>query len=345
MHRFTISLLVALALVCLRATPAVAQQSELGGGGTQERPWAKGVAPDKQSAALALFRDGNLLLKNSLFPRAEEKYLEALKLWDHPAIHYNMALALLNLNKPLALHHHLTQAMRYGEAPLDADKYERARNFKLLVEQRLSHVDISCDVEGATVMMDGKELFKAPGRYQGFVEPGPHTISATKAGFPLNERRRDLTPGQKLQLPIKLYTDEELTRYTRKWDTWKPWAVLGAGAAVAAGGGLLHLQARDSFASFDAGVLSCGGCIPEQDLASKRSRGDTLQKVAVGTYAAGGGALLTGLVLLYVNRAQPHQMSPDEFEQGASAAPEQPAVTVVPLVGGGESGVLATFRF
>jgi hypothetical protein len=113
---------------------------------------------------------------------------------------------------------------------------------------------------------------------------------------------------------------------------------------VAAGGGLLHLQARNSFDSFDAGILSCGGCEPEPALNSKRTRGDSLQKVAVGTYAAGGAALVTGMVLLYINRAQPYRVTPDEIEQGVRATPEQ-AVSVVPLVGGGASGALATFKF
>jgi hypothetical protein len=274
-----------------------------------------------------------------------EKYREALKLWDHPAIHYNMALALLNLNEPLALHHHLTESMRHGEAPIDADKLERARTFKTLVEQQLAYVDVSCEVKGATVMMDGQELFKAPGHYQGFVVPGPHTFSALKEGFPRNERKRNLAPGEKFQLPFKLYTNEELTRHTRKWDVWKPWAVLGAGVAVAAGGGVLHLQARNNFASFDAGVRDCQPCFLTPALSSKRSRGDTLQKAAVGTYAASGGALVTGLVLLYMNRAQSYQLSPDEFEQGTSAAPGQPAVNVMPLAGSNGPGVLAILRF
>ncbi len=341
-NRFTISLMVALAL---RATPATAQPPELAIG-TGERPWVKGVPQQNQAAALTLFQEGNIKLKAALYARAVEKYREALKLWDHPAIHFNMALALLNLNEPLELHEHLIAAMRYGEAPLDADKLARARDFKTIVEQQISHVEITCDVAGAMVMMDGKELFKAPGHYEGFVVPGEHTFSATQAGYPLNERKHNLAQGEKFKLPFKLYTDEELTRYTRHWDAWKSWAVLGAGVAVAGGGALLHLQARNSFDSFDAGVLACdGGCVPTPDLASKRTRGYNLQKVAVGSYAAGGAALFTGMVLLYVNRAQPYRISPDELEQETSATPTQQGVSVMPLVGGGEGGVLATFRF
>ncbi|MBN1205893.1 MAG: hypothetical protein JXB05_13335 [Myxococcaceae bacterium] len=337
MQRITIVLTAALVLLASWAGPAAAQQKpELGAGA--QRPWAQGVPPEKQEAALKLFREGNILLKNSLFPRAAEKYREALKLWDHPAIHYNMALALLNLNEPLALHAHLVSAMRFGEAPLDADKLERARTFKTLVEQQLALVEITCDVPGATVMMDGKELFKAPGRYEGFVLPGQHTFTATKEGYPANERKRDLFPGKKLVLPFKLYTQDEMTRYSRPWAAWKPWAVLGAGAAVALGGGALHVQARRSYDDFDTRIAECGGCIPAPAVSDMRIRGDNMQRLAFGAYAVGGAAFITGAVLTYINRPQAYRVNPDEAET-------PPRVSVAPLLSGGEGGILATFNF
>lgn len=57
----------------------------------EERPWAKGVPKAKQDAAIALFAEGTELFKNSFFVRAVEKYREAIKQWDHPAIHFNLA--------------------------------------------------------------------------------------------------------------------------------------------------------------------------------------------------------------------------------------------------------------
>jgi hypothetical protein len=338
MNRFTISLMVALTLVALSATPAAAQQSDLGGGGAQERPWAKGVPADKQAAALALFRDGNFLLKNSLFPRAVEKYREALKLWNHPAIHYNMALALLNLNEPLALHQHLTESMRYGEAPLDKDKFERAGAFKKLIEQQLSHVEITSDAPGTVVSMNGQVLFTAPGRYEGLVRPGKHLITATKEGFLPTELTQTLLPGEKASLPIKLYTSEDLTRYRRHWSAWKPWAVVGAGAAVALAGGALHMQARGSFQDFDTRIVECGGCIPSQEVTDLRTRGTSMQQLAFGAYAVGGAALVTGAVLAFINRPQAYQINPDE-----AGTPE--GASVAPLLGRGTGGILATFRF
>jgi hypothetical protein len=73
-------------------------QSNLHESQTTDRPWVKGVSAADQSAAIELFHEGNGLLKESLFVQAAAKYREALHHWDHPGIHYNLALALLNLD-------------------------------------------------------------------------------------------------------------------------------------------------------------------------------------------------------------------------------------------------------
>ena len=123
-------------LLALLASPAVAQLGALESSG--ERPWAKGVPQAKQEKAFALFRDGNSALKESLFVKAAQIYREALQSWDHPAIHYNLALALVNLDQPLETHEHLLAALKYGAAPLDSDKYEQALRYRALVEKQLA---------------------------------------------------------------------------------------------------------------------------------------------------------------------------------------------------------------
>src|SRR5687768_7442231 len=69
--------------------------------GGDERPWARGVSNERQQAAQVAFREGNVQLNNGLFVQAVDKYRSALTHWDHPAIHYNLALALLNLDQPI----------------------------------------------------------------------------------------------------------------------------------------------------------------------------------------------------------------------------------------------------
>ena len=330
----SVPLAAALALLLFGALPASAQQA----GSGEERPWARGVPPDQQKKALELFRAGNTLLKESVFVKAAEKYREALALWDHPAIHYNLALALLNMDQPLEVHEHLVAALKYGVAPLDTEKLEHARTYKGLVEKQLARVEITCEEAGASVSLDGKVVFVAPGRYEGLVRPGAHTVVASKEGHAPTNLSRTLPAGEKTTLALKLYTAEDLTRYQRHWSGWKPWAVVGAGAAVALAGGALHMQARGSYDDFDSRIAQCGGCVPPPDVSDMRTRGDSMQQLAFGAYAVGGAAVVTGAILAYINRPQAYRINPDEAE-----SPQ--GVSVTPLVSGREGGIQATFRF
>ncbi|MCY1022178.1 hypothetical protein [Pyxidicoccus sp. MSG2] len=302
----------------------------------KNRPWALGVAPGDQQTAQALFQEGNERLKESFFVEASRHYRQALQHWNHPAIHYNLALALMNLDQPVEVHEHLVAAMRHGPEPLDVNRFEHALDYRKLLEQQLTWVDVSCDQADTTVTMDGQLLFIAPGRFQGLMRPGMHSLVALKKGYMTTEKTPTLMPGKREQFALKVYTASELTEYRRRWAAWIPWTVMGSGLAVAAGGGLLHQQARARFNTFDEGVNQCGGCIAKAELMRLHSQGAGLQKAAVAAYAVGGAALTTGVLMLYFNRAQPHLRSPRDVGQ---------EVVVTPLVGTGAGGVLGAFRF
>jgi hypothetical protein len=335
-HSRLSALLLTVALMAPWTALADAKQtgSALGVGGS--RPWARAVAVKDQQAAEALFQEGNERLKESIFVEAVRHYRRALQHWNHPAIHYNLALALMNLDQPIEVHKHLVAAMHHGPEPLEASRFEHALSYKTLIEQQLAWVEISCDVPGTTVAMNGQRLFVAPGRYQGLVRPGVHSLTALKEGYVPTEQSRTLMPGEKARLDLKVYSEAEVTRYRRRWSAWVPWSVMGAGLAIAGGGGLLHREGRTRLQAFDAGITTCGGCRPGSELSALRSQGETLQRVAIGAFAAGGAALTTGVVLLYLNRSQPYRIVPEEGG---------PSLAVTPLVGAGMGGALGTFRF
>src|SRR5690349_6782060 len=79
----------------------------------ESKPWAQGVPEAKQKQATALFKEGNALLRDSFFKQAVDKYREAITYWDHPAIHYNLAIALINLDQPLEVYASLQKALKY----------------------------------------------------------------------------------------------------------------------------------------------------------------------------------------------------------------------------------------
>lgn len=294
--------LVATSLVLASAVGA--QQKE------PERPWAVGVSPNTQKKALEIFRLGNSALKESQWRQASERYREALALWDHPAINYNLALALLQLDQPVETYKRFEAALKYGAAPLDADKFEQAQRYRTLLEKQVARLELSCDVAGAVVKLNGQQVFTGPGKYQGMVRAGTVTIVASKEGFLTNEQSPSLAGGETRRLELTLLATEEAVEYRRLFAAWIPFAVLGAGVAVAGGGLGLHLSSRNQFLAFDRGIEACadvasGGCVPSLDLAASRSNGQSQQAFAMVLYGVGGAAIAAGAVLLYVNRPQP----------------------------------------
>ncbi|HWN68690.1 MAG TPA: hypothetical protein VNM90_13730, partial [Haliangium sp.] len=65
----------------------------------ERRPWVEGVPLEQRRQAYALFIEGNAIIKNGLFAKAAEKYKAALDLWEHPAFHYNLGIAQMNLDQ------------------------------------------------------------------------------------------------------------------------------------------------------------------------------------------------------------------------------------------------------
>ncbi len=346
------------------ATPAAGQQAQVQGPGgaadapqAQEgpsaRPWAEGVSQEDQQKALKAFREGNALLKDAVFAQAAVRYREALTSWDHPAIHYNLVLALLNLDRPTEVLEHLNKAMAYGPDPLDPEKYEQAKQYKTLTERQLARLVVRCELEGAVVSMDGQELFVAPGQYEGFVRPGPHSIVAKKEGYMNSEVSPSLVPGVLSEFDMILLSAADATEYRRLWPNWRPWTVFGAGIVVAAVGAGLHLKGRADISAFDDEVNAqyqatnneAYGADLSYELLNSRDSALRNQKIAMVMYGVGGAAIVTGAVLLYFNRLRPYrpetstQVNP---ETPASAAPE---VTVLPMLAPEATGMMATVRF
>jgi hypothetical protein len=138
---------------------------------------------------------------------------------------------------------------------------------------------------------------------------------------------------------------EDAATTTRRWDRWKPYAVIGAGVIVAAIGIPLQLKARSDFDAYDAGVAQeCGdlGCAPGELSESTRnleSQAKLENRIAVTSFAIGGAVAATGVVLLILNR--PRTVLPENLD----LAPESPTVTVVPVLSPDTAGVSVGVRF
>ncbi|TMQ05930.1 MAG: hypothetical protein E6J90_47640 [Deltaproteobacteria bacterium] len=77
------------------------------------RPWAKGVSEDEQEVARSLHAEGNAEFAELRFAQALAKYKEALRHWDHPAIRFNIAVSLINLDQPVEAKDNLERSLTY----------------------------------------------------------------------------------------------------------------------------------------------------------------------------------------------------------------------------------------
>ncbi|MBN2192816.1 MAG: hypothetical protein JW751_08350 [Polyangiaceae bacterium] len=309
-----------------------------------ERPWAAGVSEEAQNRALAHFRAGNSFLSEGFLPKAIAEYRSALEHWNHPGIHYNLALALIALNRPgetIETYRHLEAALRYDSGALDVENGAHAQKYLGLVEQQLATVVVTCEESEAVVRLDGQLLFRAPGRYEGIVLRGEHVLTAAKPGFETTQVTVDLAPGPPNTLGIKLYRPEELVGHRRQWPLWGPVTLTAAGVAVLAAGPILTIQANDRFEDHDEWLSARSdcqtGCQPDDDLSRLEKTGKQLQILGAVAYVAGGTATATGLGLMYHNRKRPFRIEPRVLERGA--------VAVAPALSFESVGVVARGRF
>jgi hypothetical protein len=323
-----------------------------------ERPWAAGVSQEQQDKALQLFRDANQYHNDGLFAKAVDIYREALKSWDHPAINYNMALSLMQLDKPTEVEIALQKAIKFGVAPLAKDKFDHAKEYLVLIQQQLATIDVLCTKPGAKVSVDGKEVYTVNaagqgGQYKSRVKIGKHTFVAEKPGYNAEIDAPFIGPGETFRIELKLYTAEELTRHKRLWkSTWVPWLVVGAGVAIAGGGALLEMSANSSYKDFDDAVAKCTaasgtGCANDSSIKSKRDSGDTKKTMGYIAYGVGAATVVTGAILVWVNRSTAYQITADEYrkELREKEKAATPTAKIEPMIGPGVAGAMVRGAF
>lgn len=320
---------MAIALGC--ATTAAAQDAA--------RPWADGVSEADQTAALELFRAGNELFAQSEYADAASKYREALGHWDHPAIHGNLAVSLIHLDDPLQAFAHVELALRWGAQPFEPHVYDQLVTSRKLLLGQLARIEVDCPVEGAEIALNGEVLFVGPGTSQRLARAGSHQVVASKDDYLTFTRQFDALPGEVTRVEVTLVPLVDAGGYERRWAEWKPWAVVGGGAALIAVGVGFQLSAQGNVDAYEEEIArSCpDGCV-ESDLPEAvrdlRGRARWENRVAVGAFTLGAGAVATGAILLYMNR--PRRVRLDASGRRISATP---------LVAPGAFGVTLSFGY
>lgn len=272
-----------------------------------DEPWAAGVSEDRKAAAEKQLDAGNALFLEHKYGDALAAYKQGLASWDHPAIRFNIVRCLIQLDRPVEAAEQLDAALRYGAAPLGDALYAEAINYQKLLAQEIAQVDVACVQPGVSVRLDGQPLGTCPLRDARRVKPGPHQVVGTRAGFLTRSIDVLALGGKHEQISIELEPLARAAKITHRWRTWVPWAVFGAGFAVAGIGGLVELQADSDFNAYDRAVArECAPtrCPPGTPDPGLLDSARLENRIAIATIAAGAATVAAGAVLLYLNRGR-----------------------------------------
>ncbi|WP_428267078.1 PEGA domain-containing protein [Haliangium sp.] len=305
-------------------------------------PWSRGVTPAQKQRALALYRDGNLLLAAGHYEPAAKAYREALRHWEHPGIYYNLTLALRQLGEEVAAYHSIERALAYGPAALEPDEYRQALVIRDELVTALPKQTLSCATEGAEVHVDGELLFVGPDHWQGPLAPGTHRISVRREGFQTIEREVVILPDRAVEIeltltPLPPEAEPDATSHSRGW-IGVPGALVVVGALAAGAGSWLDLNAARDIRAFDDEVsrryYEERELVHDPALRDRLEQAQRRQRIALGLY--GGSVLLaaTGLTLWLLGGSH---------DPSASAQASTP--TIAPVIGPTQIGLATWLRF
>src|SRR5664279_2990071 len=289
--------------------------------------WAKGVTPQNQKDANALFAEGNQLFAQQAHAPALEKYKAALALWDHPLIHFNTAVTEIRLDRILEAAADLDKALQYGDKPFPSKElYQQALDYQLLVKGRVGDVEASCKQPHVHMLLDGKPWFDCPNTAKQRVLIGEHVILG-------EDPTKDLVPethkvvvasGATVAQTITLRGFDSAVVLKYPYPRWIPFTIAGGGAALALGGLAFWFAGRSQMDEFESDFATeCPtGCDAglnakpqEKLLAEKRDSAELKGKIGISMMIVGGAITVTGTVMAIINskakRVLPVEITPN----------------------------------
>jgi serine/threonine protein kinase len=287
------------------------------------------------SLIAALFAEGTALFKQWRFDEAEQKFRAALTHGEHPIIHLYLSRALEKQGRLVEAHTSLQQSRRADPEALLPEDVQVAEELQKSLESRLAQIEVSCDVPGAQVSLDGEPLFTAPGRQRRMMNAGQHVLIARKPGyFPVTEPV-SLIPGKQTRVVLRMTAD--VVHIERRWQPWQPWTVVGAGITASLAGGLFFWQARRDYEAFQNALDSCEHPRPcDQRSIQRYDSGVRNEHLGIGALIVGGTALATGLVGVLINQPRTWRSEPAGDVKGLNLAP---------IVSGDVLGISTRIRF
>lgn len=316
LHPRRATLVIALVLAALAATrPASAHPERTLLADLPSAPagaaWAQ-PSPEAAATAEAAFDRGNALLRDARFPAAAAAFREALAAWDHPLAHYHLALALINLDEPVAVVEALERATAAGAAPLGDDVLSDATSLLALARNQVGTLEVTVEYAGTRVFVDDEPVVVGPGTWRARLRQGEHVIRGEAPRMVTFQRRVLLVGAQTERIEVAMYTDTDVggRSVRRPLPRWTGYMIGGVGIVTAFAGATLQANAHTLAEQYEADRAACAGdttCLLDPALLTTRDTARTRRGASFVLYGAGAGLVALGALVVWYERPRFHR--------------------------------------
>ncbi len=193
--RATTVAVIASAAVLLASPPSPAQPRP-----AKAPPAPAASTPDPSAEARTHFNQGVAFAKKGDWPKAYTAFLEAWKRKTHPQIALNLGRAEMEIGKYRDSIAHLHYHLEHTEAG-DPDM-PTSRRWLTESEKKVARLEITVDVAGSEVFVDGVLEGKAPLSGRVLVDPGAHRVEVVR-GTAREARTVEVTQGASVRVSFE----------------------------------------------------------------------------------------------------------------------------------------------
>jgi hypothetical protein len=279
--------------------------------------------------ARAVFHQGVQLYNDGSFEAALAEFRKAYQISPNYRLLYNIAQTYFDLHDYVSSWKTLKQYVQEGGGELLQSRRMEVNDLNQKLEERIGHLDIACNVDGADIRIDDISVGASPLPLTIMVNAGPRRVTVIKAGYAVAARVVTVGGKETAKLAFDLaplassgvakgmpFGDGEAGHKPKRVGLITS-GVVTAGCAIATGVlGIFALRAKDDF---DREL----GRIPNSkaSIDSARSR---MKNLAYSADAMGAATLISGGVMLYFLLS----------DSGSQRPSNKTTVALSPTVGG-----------
>ncbi len=162
------------------------------------------AAADQTDTAKKHFEKGVTLFNNDDFEGAFVEFKSAYEAKPHFAVRYNLGICLFKLHRYEEAASEMNAYIAEGGSSLPADKKKEIEDYLVELESLVGYVDFEGGVEGAKVLVDGKQRLVLPQDEPLALDVGEYTVEIVAEGYEKWEQTLTLPGGAKKTVKVTL---------------------------------------------------------------------------------------------------------------------------------------------